>query len=619
MESATATASVPVPTDATWTRAARLLAPPNRPRCRIHDGDSYAREGDIPDHVPGSAVAVYLADERGSYWTLGFDFDAKRGDSSDDATRDAARFVDDVLRPANVSCFAVPSGGGGWHVWVPMGRPMPADSVRELANAAAAMFPTLDPMPLSNPKTGCLRPPGTLHRDGWMWSGWVEPDTIDAVRSHNAFTEHGHANAWARLCSAFVVDDGYRRGGQVPPNLLTVLTGADGQQDRSVSVARAVAIAKAEGWELERLRDLVERIPGPVADRIEEEHERGRDYLRDRWPHIHPATGGQAADPDSVPAAVAAWFAKAQQLAPDSGKLRDAIGAVALWATRGGYIDRRMGAVVFTMVDRDAGAAMSVTGNTARKYVEQVCQLGALQRETRDRGTRYRIPLSAVCDEIEQYLTGGGSPNEKTLLKNVTKSDADNLSGISNPTVARRGDGWRRLLAVLANDSGMGTHYRELAAAANVSPDSARRWLSEWARSDARYPFAIRVHRGYYMAAPNLSDELRDAPHNDGAHERNTRRRVRYVQDAYAYHVAGPVSSSTSPEPVVVMVCDVPPWATSSPLSKPRRVGQLTMRHATSSAGAPAWQVSATYTTPPNDPDPPPGTWNATHTGTVTT
>jgi hypothetical protein len=95
-----------------------------------------------------------------------FDLDRAKGDIERDVDE-----LTTLLEAAEVRYLVCVSGPGrGLHVWVPV-APTAAAVVRSLARAAARRLPSLDISPLSNPKTGCVRPPGAPHRAG----GWSVP------------------------------------------------------------------------------------------------------------------------------------------------------------------------------------------------------------------------------------------------------------------------------------------------------------------------------------------------------------------------------------------------------------------------------------------------------------
>ncbi|OMH32541.1 hypothetical protein [Tersicoccus sp. Bi-70] len=118
--------------------------------------------GDEPDRP----WAVYLAGPDSRYRLLCFDLDAKTPDARHAAARDAdvlAGLLHDAGLPA-VVCESGPSGGR--HVWAALAESVDADTTATLARLARHLCPTLDLAPLTNPATGCARPPGAPHRAG---------------------------------------------------------------------------------------------------------------------------------------------------------------------------------------------------------------------------------------------------------------------------------------------------------------------------------------------------------------------------------------------------------------------------------------------------------------------
>ena len=109
---------------------------------------------------------MHLADAAGAFRLLGFDLDAHRPDQRAAAAADAERLAQllDSVGIVHVVCASGPSGGR--HVWVALDHRAEADLVASLARLARHVLPTLDISPLSNPATGCLRPPLSPHRDG---------------------------------------------------------------------------------------------------------------------------------------------------------------------------------------------------------------------------------------------------------------------------------------------------------------------------------------------------------------------------------------------------------------------------------------------------------------------
>ena len=147
---------------------------------RIYRGGNRTKAAAWPSSPLGlGPFAVYLADD-GGYHTLALDFDAGKG-SPGDAAHDAAH-CEALLRHVGIRAVATRSGPtGGRHLIATFEDPWQAEAIRRLGASLARRFRTLDPSPLRNARTGCLRPPLSLHRDG----GRSEPLTAvpEALRT----------------------------------------------------------------------------------------------------------------------------------------------------------------------------------------------------------------------------------------------------------------------------------------------------------------------------------------------------------------------------------------------------------------------------------------------------
>jgi len=150
----------------TWALT-RAVSP--RPLVRVADVDAYGKAvntytrrartaGDRPD----APWAVYLTDQTGGFRLLAFDFDAAKGDPAADAA-----VLCGWLEHAGLAHVLTRSGpSGGRHVWLALAEAVAAGTVDTLARLVRARLPSLDIAPLSNPVTGCVRPPGSPHRAG---------------------------------------------------------------------------------------------------------------------------------------------------------------------------------------------------------------------------------------------------------------------------------------------------------------------------------------------------------------------------------------------------------------------------------------------------------------------
>lgn len=150
------------------------LAPRGRARVDVrtpaggwaHSYERTRRLGPVP---PDGPYAWYLTNQAEEYLFLGFDLDP--GGYGVRAVERDAEELQGLLYEADLRYLVCESGpGGGVHVWVPI-EATAAAVVRQIAYAAGRRLPTLDKSPLTNARTGCLRPPGAPHRDG----GWSRP------------------------------------------------------------------------------------------------------------------------------------------------------------------------------------------------------------------------------------------------------------------------------------------------------------------------------------------------------------------------------------------------------------------------------------------------------------
>lgn len=149
----------------------RELTP--RPRVRVAAEDAH---GAVLNLYPGSGVsttreaparpwAMYLADSNHLFRFLCFDLDAKIHGVAD-VDRDM-RTIRELLVDAAIPHLVCQSGpAGGRHVWIALAEGLDATVVRTLAADLEQLCKTLDKAPLSNPATGCVRPPFTPHRNG---------------------------------------------------------------------------------------------------------------------------------------------------------------------------------------------------------------------------------------------------------------------------------------------------------------------------------------------------------------------------------------------------------------------------------------------------------------------
>lgn len=145
----------------------RALTPRDRVRvaATLVDGEilnDYDHTWSVNEHPPVTPWAMYLADDDHRYRYLCFDLDSSKGNAPYDAGK-LSLWLDE-LNIDHLVCESGPTGGR--HLWLGLAEPAHALAVKNIALLATSLLPALDPIPLSNPATGCVRPPGAPHRLG---------------------------------------------------------------------------------------------------------------------------------------------------------------------------------------------------------------------------------------------------------------------------------------------------------------------------------------------------------------------------------------------------------------------------------------------------------------------
>ena len=348
----------------------RALSP--RPSVRVADVDAcgtaintYTRTTRIAGVAPGAPWAVYLADPAGLFRLLVFDLDAAKGDPAADAAT-LGGWLDHAGIP-HVVTVSGPSGGR--HVWVACAEGVDAATVDTLARLARARLLTLDLAPLSNPVTGCVRPPGAPHRHGGT-STVLSGDLItltsptvtatDVARLVDQLAAGGHRPDRADpvdLTTPLPVDAAGRLYLPGPRRELPAASAAALSQDAAAAAADASAVlwkvligAAAARWRCADLSALAARAPGlehlrshgqgPARPRRPRDRRESRRLLHRQWDHAvrwvatHPRAAVED-DPTFNPRA-----ATVVQLVEHTQTRADA--CAGRWAGPGGPADRRV-------------------------------------------------------------------------------------------------------------------------------------------------------------------------------------------------------------------------------------------------------------------------------------
>jgi len=274
----------------------RAIAPRDHVRIAAVDAsgtvlNQYSRRWPVDRSLaPAVPWAIPLADSDG-FRLLAFDLDAKQAEPQ--AAIDA-NAIAELLTGHGISHVVCRSGpSGGRHVWVATVESVPSALVSLLARLLAARCPSLDIAPLRNAATGCVRPPGSPHRDGGRSQvllgnpmSLLQPSTTVAqIEGLVRELVHGVNNTGAATdagSDAVRIDTNghpYLAGSkrELPAASLAALHTAVDDGDASVVLNRVLLGAAASHW---HFRDLLELIPTAAGL----EHVRTRRTSRGRSP-----------------------------------------------------------------------------------------------------------------------------------------------------------------------------------------------------------------------------------------------------------------------------------------------------------------------------------------------
>ncbi len=154
---------------AAWRACAPLLAGTARVRIgrrTSRGGVEYRTRDERPltDVVPVAPAAVRVYGPDGCCTGLLLDLDSSRGGA--DAVDADARRLTAWLQARGARVVADHSPNGGRHLYVPTVQRIAFETAREVVEALASAYPTLDPGPHRSLRTGCIRPPGAVHKSG---------------------------------------------------------------------------------------------------------------------------------------------------------------------------------------------------------------------------------------------------------------------------------------------------------------------------------------------------------------------------------------------------------------------------------------------------------------------
>ncbi len=448
-----------------------------------------------------------MADHAGRYHLLGFDLDAGHGPVLEDLP-----VLLDLLRRAGVPSPVVCQSGphGGHHVWVRLARPAPAELVRATALALRGVLVSLDPTPLLNPATGCLRPPGARHRirgRSVVVAGQLEtlhgdhgggPEVLNALLALvGTSTAIAPANRAERPLRRLPRDaDGHRylpgRREALPPSAQHALmspVGAD--TDASAVLWRVLLGAVRARWRLADLRALLpDRRQAPGL-----EHARTARHGRARSPRVRHEQRRRLAH--QWERAVTHVLERCEEtlLGDDPSfdeRLRHAVAVVDVtqaraaacpgrWARSGGATDRRVLdalcllalEAVTTTVDIDIRRLAEMSGvhrETARRCLWRLCADGWISQARAAAG-----PAAASWSLADPFHRSGQVLSTEDPAPSASQADS---RPARTPAPARR-SAWVRTLRSRLDDQvhdvftpspGLGQHAGRVYAAVTALP-----------------------------------------------------------------------------------------------------------------------------------------------------
>lgn len=160
-----------LPPELSWTLTAAVIAGQRRMRLGKKQREnrlSYpaSTERDLTEELPTKPAAVRLYTNAGHCSVLALDFDAK--DRTPEQTADVAYdvFQAEALLDQAGAWYLIDHAHGGAHIYVLLEKPMPFLEARELVDAMAERWATLDPSPHHSIASGCITVPGSAHKHG---------------------------------------------------------------------------------------------------------------------------------------------------------------------------------------------------------------------------------------------------------------------------------------------------------------------------------------------------------------------------------------------------------------------------------------------------------------------
>ncbi|QNE48582.1 helix-turn-helix transcriptional regulator (plasmid) [Glaciihabitans sp. INWT7] len=235
--------------------------------------NSYPHQVPLAGPTPSTPWAMYLAGADGMYRFVCFDLDASHGNAANDADRLSFWLAD--LNVSHLVCESGPTGGR--HVWLALDHGADPAVIEQIGRMAAQLLPSLDITPLTNPRTGCVRPPGAPHRLGGFstvlagtLTAFIFPsvtaDDLTALRSFLADSGATLDPPRTSPAKGMAFDTAGHPHLLGPRRVLTsrarTLLDSEPEADTSVTLARALAMLARARW---RYSDVAALLPSSPA------------------------------------------------------------------------------------------------------------------------------------------------------------------------------------------------------------------------------------------------------------------------------------------------------------------------------------------------------------------
>ena len=334
-----------------------------------------------------------------------------------------------VLDAAGCRHVADISVSGGIHVYVPFTAGLSVDELRPVLRALAVRLPTLDISAMSNPSEGCIRPPGSRHRNG----GYQQLLTA-YERALAVFADRNDLAAWAALRGLLTdsavpaqrspADVGTAvAGAALPAHLDELARGgcvAPGYASRSEARFAVLTSLAQRGWSLDTVTERV--TCGQWAGLGQAYHRYGAgadralraDWARAKnWASEHPM--GTVRNPDTRPFLTGGATGPATESSRRDPWLEFFLDAA--WAAAGGRRwEERWGAAARVLLQALAVAAVNVGGD---RVVDWGCRSLALGWGRGRTSTAELLARLAAEDDpfIEVLSRGSGIEPDRYRLR----------------------------------------------------------------------------------------------------------------------------------------------------------------------------------------------------------